>query len=134
MPKPRKYDLAQRSEIDRLLYEVHGYLQVSVNDGTDRLGREYALDGLDTLLRCFDLEIRYKSIRERFNESKTAGARATAWFEGWLQRSWDDEKGVLKHSPPTIFDAFDAGWEARDMYPDVDIGEARKIKKGKLIK
>jgi hypothetical protein len=45
----RAYDLAQPSEVRRLLYEVRGYLHTCLRThcGTDRPGRDYAIAALN---------------------------------------------------------------------------------------
>lgn len=50
MRKAREYDLTKQSEVDRLLYELRSYMKVSITDGTDREGRQYALYALEELL------------------------------------------------------------------------------------
>ncbi len=42
MIEPRPYDLDDKSERDRLIREVEGYMNVSLLEGTDRQGRRYA--------------------------------------------------------------------------------------------
>lgn len=49
--KPRPYDLTDPKEIERLYYELAGYMKVSLEDGTDRSGRQYALDALRELVK-----------------------------------------------------------------------------------
>lgn len=46
---PRPYDLNDPSELTRLYLELRGYLKVSLQDGTDFLGRKYAFKALEEL-------------------------------------------------------------------------------------
>ena len=49
MTQPREYDLSKPEEISRLLMEVHGYMKVSLKDGTDHEGRKHAYDAIGKL-------------------------------------------------------------------------------------
>lgn len=50
--EPRPYDLDDPLEVDRLHREVLGYLHTCRNDhhGTDRSGRDFAIDALRNLV------------------------------------------------------------------------------------
>lgn len=48
---PRPYDLSKPEEFGRLFVELRGYMQVSLKNGTDREGREYALQALKHLVK-----------------------------------------------------------------------------------
>lgn len=46
MSEPKEYDLTNKDELTRLLREVESYMRVSLNYGTDREGRKFALQAL----------------------------------------------------------------------------------------
>lgn len=46
MKEPSPYHLHNKEEVKRLFKELESYMKVSLNDGTDRMGRVYALDAL----------------------------------------------------------------------------------------
>lgn len=50
---PQAYDLRDESEVARLVREVRGYLKTCIKEhhGTDALGRQYAVNALDEILR-----------------------------------------------------------------------------------
>lgn len=48
---PRRYWLDLNEDWSRLFHEIRGYLRVSLADGTDREGRQHALDAIETILR-----------------------------------------------------------------------------------
>lgn len=48
--EPRPYDLNDPEEIKRLHRELWGYMRISVEDGTDLTGRQYAFDALTKLV------------------------------------------------------------------------------------
>jgi hypothetical protein len=48
--KPRPYQLDDPAEIARLIRETLGYMRVSRMDGTDRKGRQHAIDALEWLV------------------------------------------------------------------------------------
>ncbi len=50
MNRPRPYDLSKQREVNRLVRELRGYMQVSIDHGTDTEGRQHALDALNTIL------------------------------------------------------------------------------------
>ncbi len=50
MDNPRPYDLTKQAEVNRLIRELRGYMQVSIRDGTDTEGRQHALSALNTIL------------------------------------------------------------------------------------
>lgn len=52
MSKPTKYDLENPEEVKRLIRELRGYMQVSLNNGTDYDGRKFALEALDEIISC----------------------------------------------------------------------------------
>ena len=61
MIEPQPYDLSQQSEVDRLMFELTGYMQISRNHGSDIDGREYAYQALKEIQDlgyrvCFDAE------------------------------------------------------------------------------
>lgn len=47
MNEPKPYDIENLSDIKRLIRELRGYMKVSLQDGTDRTGRKYALEALE---------------------------------------------------------------------------------------
>ena len=47
--KPRPYKLKSPHDVNRLIYEVTGYLRTSIRDGTDYEGRRHALNALQFL-------------------------------------------------------------------------------------
>lgn len=51
--RPRSFDLDKPEEVDRLLREVAGYLHTCRREhhGTDFTGRQYAIQGVETLRR-----------------------------------------------------------------------------------
>lgn len=51
MGEPEPYDMMCLDEIKRWFREMGGYLKTSdfLNDGTDKEGRKYAMDGFDML-------------------------------------------------------------------------------------
>lgn len=58
--KPQPYDFTKRRELNRWFNEMKGYLRTDdfLNQGTDREGRKFALEGLnkiEELLKiCYD--------------------------------------------------------------------------------
>lgn len=55
MTAPMPYDLTDPKELQRLYRELLGYMKISVHDGTDRKGREYALRALEELCSLDEL-------------------------------------------------------------------------------
>jgi hypothetical protein len=62
MNEPRTYDLTQPEELKRLHYELLGYMKVSLDaqcphchkayrEGTDFIGRKFAIDALKELTK-----------------------------------------------------------------------------------
>jgi hypothetical protein len=49
---PRKYDLTDPAEVQRLMREVRGYLQTCYrqNHGTDKEGRGFALEAMNEIV------------------------------------------------------------------------------------
>jgi len=64
--EPRPYDLANdNAEFDRLMREAAGYLRVSLEDGTDRAGRRYALEGLEWVRAHCSFEFSHPASKSR---------------------------------------------------------------------
>lgn len=49
MSAARPYDLTQQSEIDRLIFELQGYMLIGLKHGTDFKGRQFAYDALKAI-------------------------------------------------------------------------------------
>jgi len=49
--KPRAYNIDDAEEMKRLHHELRGYMRISVKDGTDRKGREFALKALEDIVK-----------------------------------------------------------------------------------
>lgn len=63
MTQPREYDLSKPEEISRLLMEVHGYMKVSLKDGTDHK----AASTLTTQSASCEKKCRNENLNERGN-------------------------------------------------------------------
>lgn len=50
MSDPKPYDLNKKDDIERLIRELKSYMTVSLKDGTDSEGRQYALDALTEIV------------------------------------------------------------------------------------
>jgi len=48
--KPKPYDMEKPEEFQRLMSEVLGYMKTSRMDGTDKQGREYAINALSWIV------------------------------------------------------------------------------------
>lgn len=102
MSDPKPYDLSNPEELLRLVHEVYGYLHTSLDDGTDRPGRCYALNALRSIEKSdpslFSCLATCAAILRR---STCPPAVAADFVLGAVKRSVEQGEDGTRHSATT---------------------------------
>lgn len=69
-------------------------------------------------------------LSKKIEMDKIIGSEAMEWFSKEIEKSWSSEMRAYVCDPPTLIDAFFAGWYARESF---DIPQANPTKNNETI-